>query len=202
MMLLAGTLWSSDITVVSGKISRWAAGLETERPRRHLHGDGHPDCGSLLSESVGLRRRGDLSCVAWGHEESEERTPREDFLEEREPRHPRGQGQLSQGHWGRRGLNSRTAFRHSKKMTPGNTFFKSMVVSVVLGKINWLFKNNHKVQNKPDKLFQVQKGLLLFGAMEFSFFFPKVPVYGFTSYIELTVGSWRILKYTESAANI
>lgn len=57
-------------------------------------------------------------------------------------------------------------------MTPGNTFFKSMVVSVVLGKINWLFKNNHKVQNKADKLFQVQKGLLLFGAMEFSLFFP------------------------------
>lgn len=54
--------------------------------------------GACPSESVGLRRRGGLSCVAWGHEESEERTPREDFLEEREPRHPRGQGQVSQGH--------------------------------------------------------------------------------------------------------
>lgn len=53
--------------------------------------------------------------------------------------------QVSQGHRGSRGLSNGSAFGDSETKSPGNTFPKSIIVSVVLGKINWHFKKSHKV---------------------------------------------------------
>lgn len=55
------------------------------------------------------------------------------------------QWQVSQGHRESGGLSNGSAFGDSERKSPGNTFPKSIIVLVVLGKINWHFKKSHKV---------------------------------------------------------
>lgn len=84
----------------------------------------------------------------WGTKRSEERTPRQGSEREEEGSHggpwPVAGGT---GTRGRGGLSHGTVSGTARRRDPENTFLKSFIVSVILGRVGWHFKNNRKLES-------------------------------------------------------